>query len=307
MKVLIFGGLGFIGSNLVRRLSERGYEVHVAHRGVSGRYRGRVASIVGRYASLTEYRDPRDPIMSIKPDAIYNLVGEYFGSDREIVEANLVFAERLCRALEGYRDYKLIHVSAATVVGPRSDVIREEREHLVGIDPRSVFDKSKAEAERLVASRIKSWVIVRPVLAYGAYNAHPEWVMLLRFIKRGIVPSMRARISAIEVGELSEILVRALELERDYFFATECEPYWLDDFIDALSYFVGARPIKIPIPIWLARIMAPRDLRKHFSFLNKIFSCEKMLSLTGYRPRRRLREGVEEMVKWILEVGGEES
>jgi nucleoside-diphosphate-sugar epimerase len=37
-------------------------------------------------------------------------------------------------------------------------------------------------------------------------------------------------------------------------------------------------------------------------FLNKVFSCNKMVSLTRYRPRRRLYEGFEEMVKWILEA-----
>ncbi|HWQ16549.1 MAG TPA: NAD(P)-dependent oxidoreductase [Sulfolobales archaeon] len=302
MRVLIFGGLGFIGSNLAKRLSEKGYEVYVAHRGVSSGYKERLASIVGRYASLIMYRDPRDPILSIKPNAIYNLVGEYFGSEREIIDANLVFAERLCKALESYSDYKLIHISAATIVGAKGNVIYEEEKHLVGIEPRGVFDESKAEAERIIASRIKSWVIVRPVLVYGAYNAHPEWVTLLRTIRRGIAPLIRARVSAIEVGELSEILVKALELDREYFFATECEPYWLSDFVEAISQACGARSIKIPVPLWLARMAAPRDLRKHFPFLNKTFSCDKMVMLTGYKPRRMLRKGVEEMVKWILEI-----
>ncbi|GAY25087.1 NAD-dependent epimerase/dehydratase [Desulfurococcaceae archaeon AG1] len=305
MRVLIFGGLGFIGSNLAKRLSEKGYEVYVAHRGFSGGYREKLASIVSRYASLTMYSDPRDPILSIKPNIIYNLVGRYFGSEREIIDANLVFVERLSKALEGYSDYKLIHISAATVVGPKGDVIYEEEKHLVGIEPRGVFDESKAEAERIIASRIKSWVIVRPVLVYGAYNAHPEWVTLVGIVRRGIAPLIRARVSAIEVGELSEILVRALELDREYFFATECEPYWLSDFVEAISQVYGARSIKIPVPLWLTRITAPRDLRKHLPYLNKVFSCDKMVRLTGYRPRRMLRRGVEEMVKWILETGGE--
>ncbi len=306
VRVLIFGGLGFIGANLVEKLFERGYEIYVAHRPFTSRYKERLASVVGRYASLIKYRDPKEAILGVRPSAIYNLVGEFFGSEEKIMEANLGFVERLCSALNGYEGYKLIHVSAATVVGPRGDVIYEEDRHLANIDPVGVFDRSKAGAERIIASRVKSWVIVRPVLVYGAYNAHPEWVMLLRWIRRGLAPSIRARISAIEAGELSEILVRSLKLDREYFFATECDPYWLGEIVDALSRAVGARPLKIPVPLWLARIAAPKDLRKYFAFLNKIFSCEKMVRLTGYRPERRLGDGVEKMVKWILETGGED-
>jgi nucleoside-diphosphate-sugar epimerase len=301
MRVLVFGGVGFIGANLVRKLAEKGYDVSVAHRGLRDRYRVRLAGIVAQYASLIEYRDPGEAIERVRPEVIYNLVGEFFGSRREIIDANLGFAEKLCNALRGYSGL-LIHISAATVVGPKGTTIYEEKSHLREINPSNVFDRSKAEAERIISSKIKRWVIVRPTLVYGAYNAHPEWMQLTSMIMRGVTPLIRARISAIEATELSEILLRSIDLENEYFFATECEPYYLEDFIDAISRALGKKPLKIPIPLWLAKILAPRAISRHMVFLNKVFSCDKMIRLTGYRPRRRLYEGFEEMVKWILDT-----
>lgn len=301
MKVLVFGGVGFIGASLVRRLHERGYEVFVAHRGLGGPYKERLARVVSMHSTLVRYSSPRDAIETVRPELIYNLVGEFFGRYEEIVDANTGFVDRLSRALEGYYA-KLVHISAATVVGPRGSVIYEEGEHLRGIEPITLFDRSKAEGERIVSERLRSWVIVRPTLVYGAYNAHPEWVQLLGMVRRGVAPSIRARISAIDVTELAEILVRSADLEREYFFATECEPYMVSDFVEAMEKALGVTALKIPVPAWLARILAPDPLRKHMAFLNRVFSCDKMLRLTGYRPRRRLEEGVAEMVKWIIET-----
>jgi nucleoside-diphosphate-sugar epimerase len=301
IRVLIFGGVGFIGANLVKKLAEKGYEIFVAHRGLRDAYRARLGNVVARYASLIEYRDPKEAFEASKPEVIYNLVGEFFGSDREIINANLVFVEKLCKILKNYEGL-FIHISAATVVGPKETTIYEEESHLKGISPANIFDISKAEAERSIASNIKRWVIVRPTLVYGAYNAHTEWVQLASTIMRGVAPSIKARVSAIEVSELSEILLRAMELEREYFFATECEPYDLGDFIDAIAGALGRKTIRIPIPLWLAKVFTPKEIRRHMVFLNKVFSCNKMVSLTRYRPRRRLYEGFEEMVKWILEA-----
>jgi len=90
-RILVFGGIGFIGTNLVKKLAEKKYDVFVAHRGLRDAYRARLGNVVAGYASLIEYRDPREAFEASKPEVIYNLVGEFFGSDREIINSNLGF------------------------------------------------------------------------------------------------------------------------------------------------------------------------------------------------------------------------
>ncbi len=299
MRVGVFGGLGFLGANLVEALE--GHEVYVYHRPGAHSAKADLARAVARHAALVEYRDPAEALRSTRPDAVVNLVGEFFGDRETLWGANVEFVRSLCAAIREAGIGYLLHVSAATVVGPTSHHIVEEESHLQGVAPATPFDESKAEGERIVASCGVDWAIARPVLMYGPYNDHPEWVALVRMVRRGVVPVVGARLSAVEAREAAAVIARALgRVRNDYFFVTECSDYGLADFVDAVAGALGRRPVKVTVPLWAARMLAPRPLRGHLKFLNKRFSCEKMARLTGYVPRRRLDEGVGEMVRWIL-------
>ncbi|MFB6491208.1 MAG: NAD-dependent epimerase/dehydratase family protein [Thermoproteus sp. AZ2] len=300
MRILVYGGLGFIGANLAEALAGLG-EVYVAHRPGSPQRRPRLAQFVSRYARPVEYRDPAEPLKAVNPDVIYNLVGEYFGPPEKLAEANVEFPRRLCGAArEAGWDGAVVHVSAATVVGPKGGVIAEEPRHLEGISPASDFDRQKAEGERIVAGCFRRWVIVRPALVYGRFNDHPEWAQLVSIIRRGVVPLIRAKVSAISVRELAKALASAQGLKNEYFFAAECSPRPLSQFAEAIAEALGGPRVKMPIPAALLKAAAPRELRRHMPFLDKAFSCEKMKRLLGYEPRPDFEREVRDMVDYIL-------
>jgi nucleoside-diphosphate-sugar epimerase len=295
MRYLLYGGLGFIGANVVEALA--GEEVYVAHRPGSPRRKPALAGFVSRHAELIEYTDPAKPLESAKPDVVINLVGEYYGSPAAVWEANAEFPKRLCDAARraGWRG-KMVHISAATVRGPVGNPIREEERHLEGIKPISHFDASKAEGERVVANCFEDWVIVRPVLVYGRFNDHPEWVTLTGMVRRGVAPMVNLAVSAISARELAKVVKLSTALSREYFFATECAPRRLSDFVLAIEKALGRRALHIPVPSVVMRIAAPRDLKKHLPFLGRSFSCEKMARLLKYRPSPDFEREVAEMV-----------
>jgi len=301
VRVVLFGGLGFIGANVVEALA--GEELYVAHRPSSPSKRPLIARFVSQYAQLVEYRDPAAVIERVRPDLVVNLTGEYFGRVEELREANAEFPKRLCDAARrvGWRG-KVVHFSAATVRGPVGEVIEEERPHLSGIRPVSPFDQFKAEGEAAVANCFDDWVIVRPTLVYGRFNDHPEWVTLTRLVSRGIAPAISAGVSSISARELAKAVKRSLHLSREYFFATECQPRPLAEFVDAIAKALGKRAVKIPVPAALLKVAAPRELRPHLPFLGKRFNCEKMRSLLGFVPAPDFQREVAEMVHYI--VGG---
>ncbi len=74
--------------------------------------------VVGMYSTLVRYSSPRNAIETVRPELVYNLVGELFERDEDIVDANTGFVDRLSRALEGY-SVKLVHISAATIAGSK--------------------------------------------------------------------------------------------------------------------------------------------------------------------------------------------
>ncbi|MFN3805063.1 MAG: NAD-dependent epimerase/dehydratase family protein [Pyrobaculum sp.] len=297
MKVLLFGGLGFIGANVTEALGEAGHEVYIAHRPGSPARKPAIAEFVRRYAHLVEYIDPRLPLERVRPDAVVNLVGEYFGPDRAIREANLEFPRRLCEAAAGWRG-KVIHISAATVRGPVGEVIREEERHLEGISPVTSFDRYKAEGERTVARCFGDWVVIRPVLVYGRFNDHPEWVTLVKAISRGVAPLMRSKLSVISARELAKAVRASLSLSKEFFFATECEPRPFSHFATAVAKALGRRPLPVPVPTFLLGLAA-RELRGHLPFLGRAFSCEKMRKLLGWTPAPDFEREVAEMTYYI--------
>ncbi|MEZ0318423.1 MAG: NAD(P)-dependent oxidoreductase [Pyrobaculum sp.] len=299
MRILIFGGVGFVGANVAEALA--GEELYAAHRPGSPQRKPEVARFVSQFAALVEYRDPATALEKTRPHVVINLVGQYHGDDYALKEANAEFPRALCESAKktGWRG-KVIHISGATVRGPVGGVIKEEERHLEGVAPSSSFDKYKAEGERVVSNCFEDWVIIRPVLVYGRFNDHPEWVMLTRFVARGLAPIVAASVSAISARELAKVVKASLSLTREFFFATECRTRAFGEFIDAMAKALGKGVVKVPVPKALLKIAAPRPLRRHLPFLDKTFSCDKMKRLTGVEPAPDFDAEVGEMTHYIM-------
>ncbi|CCC81554.1 NAD-dependent epimerase/dehydratase family protein [Thermoproteus tenax] len=293
MIFLLFGGAGFIGANLAKYLTERGHRVLVARRRAVAVRPLIKKAIEG--LEVFEYDDPREAVVKSRPDVIVNLVAALHGGRKEVWDANVGFPQRLCSALSqaGWSG-RLIHISGATVVGPIGTTVKEEEEHLVGIRPATYFDETKAEGERIISKCANNWVIIRPTAVYGPYNDHPEWAKLVDLARRGLAPRLSLSFSAISVSDLSEIVERAVHITaRQYFFATQCEPLSFNEVITALEEAAGRRLVKLPMPLALARALAPPSIRGLLKYAGIKFSCEKLRSLLGYEPKYRRDDMVD--------------
>ena len=129
MKVLVTGGLGFIGSHTVVELLDNGYDVVV----VDNLYNSsidvvdRIKEITGKEFELyTEdvcNLEKLDEIFSIeKPDAVihfaaYKAVGESVSKPIMYYRNNLVSTLNLCEVMQKYNCKKIVFSSSATVYG----------------------------------------------------------------------------------------------------------------------------------------------------------------------------------------------
>jgi uncharacterized protein YbjT (DUF2867 family) len=169
----VFGGSGFIGRYMVRRLAKRGYIVRVAgrdpERGLFLKPAGAVGQIVPLYATVQE----EGTIQRALQDAsvVANLVGvlaERRGASFQAIHVD--GAERVARLASTAGVSHLMHLSA------------------IGADPASPskYAATKGRAEAAVLGAFPSATIFRPSLVFGAedrfFNRFGELARMLPFM-----------------------------------------------------------------------------------------------------------------------------
>jgi UDP-glucuronate 4-epimerase len=182
-RVLVTGGLGFIGSRLCDALLEAGDEVRIVD-DLSGRYAegtGAVAAaaLSARGADVTIAG--AEPAHASGVDAVIHLAGLPGVRTRRPLsafqEANVALTERLVRAASGVR---FVLVSSSSVYGNATELPTPEH---APPGPLSPYAASKVAAERVVRERSTDAVIVRPFSVYGPGQrpemAFARWIACL--------------------------------------------------------------------------------------------------------------------------------
>lgn len=156
MKVLVTGGAGFIGSNLVRALLSGGHTVAV----VDDLSTGRSENFDPRSLIRTlDILDPAFPefVADFEPEAIVHLAAQasVTVSIQDPERDRLVNAEgtrRVAEAAKAVGARKVISASSAAVYGEPSELPLRETSETAPINP---YGASKLEAESLLASALE--------------------------------------------------------------------------------------------------------------------------------------------------------
>ena len=186
-KVLITGGLGFIGSNLVDLLIKKKYFVINIDKVTysSNYYNLREHKNSKRYKFIKcdiKNKKLRKIIFTHKPVAIFNLAAETH-VDRSIdgpesfIQSNIVGVFNL---LESFKEFskkyksKLIHISTDEVYG---DILSGRTSENYPYNPSSPYAASKAASDHLVRSYVRTYKI--PAIVTNCSNnygpkQHPE-------------------------------------------------------------------------------------------------------------------------------------
>ena len=170
-KVVVTGGLGFIGSNLIKQLLKKKYYVinidKVTY--ASNFYNTREYSKNKNYKFIKLSIGNSNKILSLlkkyRPKAIFNLAAETH-VDRSIdgpkafIDNNIIDVFNLLEALRKYskikKNIKLIHISTDEVFG---DVLTGRSNENFKYKPSSPYAASKASSDHLVNSYVRTYKI----------------------------------------------------------------------------------------------------------------------------------------------------
>ena len=188
-KIIVTGGLGFIGSNLIKLLIKKNYFVVNVDKVnyASNFYNTRNFSKKSNYKFVKLDINNRSKFKKIlklhKPVAIFNLAAEThvdrsIDAPTEFIKSNIVGVFNL---LEVFREFtkknkktKLIHISTDEVYG---DILKGRSKETDPYKPSSPYAASKASSDHLVYSYVRTFklnaMITNCSNNYGPHQ-HPE-------------------------------------------------------------------------------------------------------------------------------------
>ena len=304
-KVLVTGGAGFIGSNLVRALQERGNEVRVLDNfstGFRANLDGLDLEIVE--GELRSYERVHNAVRGT--EVVYHLgaLGSVPRSVQDPLTSNAVNVEGTLNVLLAARDEgirRVVFASSTSVYGTEPPLPTREDERL---DPISPYGVAKLAAERYCAAFTRVYeafetVVLRYFNVYG-----PRQSPFSQYA--AVIPLF---IAAIAAGEPVTIYVDG-EQSRDFTYIDDAvaatiaagdapgasgrafnvaggKPASVNEVAETISRLLG-RPVE--------RELAPSrpgDIRDSYADL---FASRETL---GYEPQVELEEGLRRTIEFL--------
>jgi NADH dehydrogenase len=282
----VFGGSGFIGRYVVKRLAAAGHVVRVAVRDPEAalflKPMGEVGQIVPLFAALPDRRTAARAVEGA--DLAVNLVG--------------ILAERR------RGDFQRVHAEGAGVVAEAAAAAGVGRlVHLsaIGADPASpsLYASSKAEGERVVRAGFPAATLLRPSVVFGPedqfFNRIAALAQVLPFLP---VIAGATRLQPVYVGDVADAVLAALAdpAAGGRIYELGGPAVWT--LHDLMAWIVAdlrrPRPL-VAVPMWLARLQASllervpgkpltRDQLRLLSRDNVVAAEAAGLAALGVRP-----------------------
>lgn len=246
-QATVFGGSGFLGRYVVKRLAEEGWRIFVGVRQPERagflRPMGDVGQVVPIKANISDADTDAIAAAVDGSDLVVNSVGILFekGAQR-FAAVHAQGAERIAQAAKVAGVPRLIHVSA------------------IGADPASpsAYARSKAAGEAAVSAAFDGATIMRPSLLIG-----PEDDFFNRFAALArIAPALplvsggRTKFQPIYVGDVADAIVAAADDPTTAGRVFELGGPTVYSFRDLMAYVLsetGRRRLLVPVAPWMLK------------------------------------------------------
>jgi uncharacterized protein YbjT (DUF2867 family) len=246
--VTVFGGSGFIGRHLIRRLCAKGWRVRVAVRRPNEALFLKPLGDVGQVQLIqANIRDDRSVAAAVAGAAsVVNLVGILFESGKQ--KFSTVQAEgpgRIGAAAQAAGVKRVVHVSA------------------IGADAKSEADyaRTKAAGEAALQTGFPGVTILRPSIVFGPeddfFNRFAGLARMLPFLP--LIGGGKTRFQPVYVGDVADAIMAVLENDATagkLFELGGPEVYSFRDLMTIVLAETGRTRPLIPVPMGLAKLKA---------------------------------------------------
>jgi dihydroflavonol-4-reductase len=321
MKVLVTGGTGFIGSNLIEKLVSRNYEVYtIAKDNMNIEFLNSLNVKVLEY-DLNNLPDLENELHDV--DYIYHLAGvtrainknDYYLGNFLATRNLLKVCKHSCKKLK-----RFVYVSSLAAVGPSLDgkPVDEETPY----HPISHYGKSKmmGELEVIRSSNKLPITILRPSSVYGPRER--DIFEYFKLVKHGIKPIIgfnQKKLNMIFCDDLVDSIIAAGEhpkaVNEVYFVGSE-KAYTNHQIGEAIAIAQNKSSICIRIPhliVYTVGIIEEifgkifrrpvfLNLQKARESIQQRWDCsiQKIEDDVGFHPKVSLSKGMEKTYEWYV-------
>ena len=243
-RVLVTGGAGFVGSQLVAKLSADGHDVVVLTR-----RRERARHLLLLPTVRVVEADPHDPATlarwAASATAAVNLIGVLHERGRDTFErVHVEFPRALVAACRNAGVSRILHASALAA----------------SADTASAYLRSKAAGEAIVAESGLDWTIFRPSVIFGRGDSFLNlFAKLAQMFPVIPLACAHARFQPVFVGDVAACIARALvddETIGERYSLCGPKTYTLEELVSYVGQTSGhPRPI-VPLGPSLANLQA---------------------------------------------------
>ncbi|SLN30103.1 hypothetical protein ROA7450_01300 [Roseovarius albus] len=243
--VTIYGGSGFVGRYIVRRMAKAGWRVRVAVRRPNEAMHVKTCGVVGQVEPvLCNIRD-EDSVRAamLGADAVINCVGTFDRKGRNNFDAvQHEGAERIARWAAASGVAQLVHISA------------------IGADAESdsIYCQTKARGEAGILEHFPSAVILRPSVIFGAedgffnrFAAMTRWGPVLPLV------GGETRFQPVYVDDVAEVAALGAEgrAEAGIYELGGPDVQSFRELMQEMLSVVRRRRLVLNIPFWIAGIL----------------------------------------------------
>ena len=197
--VTVFGGSGFIGSQVVRALARRGCRVRVAVRDPEDALPLKTAGDVGQITPVqANIRHDGSVAAAVEgADAVINLVGILYETENQKFETvHAMGAGRIAKAAKAAGINRVVHMSALGA----------------SADSSAKYAQSKAAGEAAVRAEVPEAVILRPSVVFGPQDDFfNRFASLMRLAP--LLPAIgggETKFQPVYVGDVADAMVAGL-------------------------------------------------------------------------------------------------
>lgn len=331
-KILITGASGFIGSAIVARALEEGYETWAGVRASSNKDKlqdKRLKFINLDYANKEKLKDQLESFAQKngKWDAIVHVAGLTKAIKKsEFEKVNFHYTKNFVDALveTTITPDSFIFMSTLGAIGVGDETGYLPMQSNRKPNPNTAYGKSKLLAENHLKSIPQfPYVILRPTGVYGPHDT--DYLILMKAVQKGInvgAGFKKQLLSFIYISDLVDIVFSCLDkkIRQKEYLVSDGEEYTDDEFNKIVQHALQKkRVLRLKIPLFMVKAASyvsekigeltgkpvTFNTDKYKIMKQRNWACDitPLKEDIDFSPNYFLKEGVEKTIDWYKEKG----